>query len=167
MGVVRRQWRRWHREGGDGGTGGWRQWHVEGGRMAWAARQCGQAARWGCEVRTMGVAVAHGCGPWVHWVCHHVSVRVGVARVQLGCAGERTLCGAWAKPEVGCRVYQRGLGCIGEGRGCIGEGCGYTMWWPFHGRQFNSADYTRCAQHDGTRLHNGRGGSVAVEQWQW
>ena len=39
----------------------------------------------------------HGCAG-----CHHVSVRVGAARVQLGRAGERTLCEAWAKWAVGC-----------------------------------------------------------------
>ena len=39
----------------------------------------------------------HGCAG-----CHHVSVRVGAARVQLGRAGEHTLCEAWVKWAVGC-----------------------------------------------------------------
>ena len=56
-------------------------------------------------------------------VCHHVSVHVGVAWVQLGRAGEHALCGAWAKPEVGCRVHRHGLGRVGEGRGRVGKGC--------------------------------------------
>ena len=122
--------------------------------------------------------------------CHHVSVHVGVVRVQLGHAGEHVLCGAWVKPEVGCRVYQHGFGCIGEGLGHVGEGCGhigegcgcigvgegcghvgeghgYTVRWPFHGRQFNSVDYARCTQHNGTHIYNGRGGSVTVEQQWW
>ena len=59
-------------------------------------------------------------------MCHHVSVCVGVVQVQLGRAGERVLCGAWAKPEEGCRVHQRGLGRIEEGRGCVGEGHGHV-----------------------------------------
>ena len=131
MGVVRRGRRGWYGEGGSGNTervemvaregGGRGTYVVEGGRMAWVARQCGRVARWGCEVCTVGAAAARGWGPWVHQVCRHVSVRVGVARVQLGRAGERALCGAWVKPEVGCRVYQRGLGRVGEGHGHVGE----------------------------------------------
>ena len=41
-------------------------------------------------------------------------VHVRVAQVQLGHAREHTLCGTWARPEVGCRVHQDGLGRIGE-----------------------------------------------------
>ena len=51
-----------------------------------------------------------------------MSVCVGAAWVQLGHAGECALCGAWARPEVGCRVHRHGLGHVGEGCGCVGEG---------------------------------------------
>ena len=69
--------------------------------------------------------MARRCGPYVPRVCHHVLVCVGVGWVQLGHVGEHALCGAWARPEVGCKVHWHGLGRIGEGCECIGEGCGH------------------------------------------
>ena len=61
--------------------------------MAWVVCQCGWAACWGCEVRTMGVVVACRWGLWVCWVCRHVSVRVGAVRVQLGACWRA--CAVW------------------------------------------------------------------------
>ena len=71
-----------------------------------------------------GGAAAHGWGPWVRWVCRHVSVCVRAVRVQLGRAGEHALCGAWARPEVGCKVHRCGLGRVGDAMDVTGVACG-------------------------------------------
>ena len=115
--VVAQRWRR-HREGGGGSTeraalAAWRgrwQWHVEGGRMAWAACQCGWAAHWGCEVCTVGGAAALGWGLCVHQVCRHVSVRcIEVPLCALGVVGmlERLSLGP---DEVSGIVNSTGMG---------------------------------------------------------
>ena len=57
-------------------------------------------------------------GSLVCWAHHHESVYVcwggaGTARVHWG------VCGAWARPKVGCRACRRGLGHVGEGSGYI------------------------------------------------
>ena len=69
-----------------------------------------------------------GGGTWMGSVCAPgVSSCVGACRGSTGTAGACwracALCGAWAKPEVGCRVHRCGLGRVGEGRGCVGKGC--------------------------------------------